>query len=220
MSSFLFFILPLLFLLYASYAWNDILEREILDIREYGLVLVGASLLYSIVFFLSTKRLVFSLDSLTRVHALMFSILAFVSVVGGYEDLKCKEVNRNLLRISYGVVTLLGLFFVRYLTDSPSSLYMYLISFFVAFMIVLLFFNGIGPSDARMFLLISPIVVFLFKQLSLLAILVSLVICMAYQKYRQKELGALESVPLAPAILWPILAIVFIYFIFPGVLRF
>lgn len=139
------------------------------------------------------------------------SIVLLTGFISIYEDESTKAVNRNMLRVGY-LFTNIASYVIINNTPELAPYKMFLIVYFVAFLIVLLFFSGIGPSDARMFMLVCPVLVLLFRDDSLIFLLAIIASCTAYQQFRQRlEADPLLGVPMALPIYGTIFVLIAYY---------
>lgn len=174
-------------IIYLSMTKNGVLESlDSKQRRQYNWVIAGASLVGII-----------SLALFRSAIGAIISIAVLTGLISIYEDESTKAVNRNMLRVGY-LFTNIASYVIINNTPELETYKMFLIVYFVAFLIVLLFFSGIGPSDARMFMLVSPVSVVLFQDNSLIFLLVTIMSCMTYQQYRQRlEIDSSVGVPMA-----------------------
>lgn len=127
----------------------------------------------------------------------VISVVVLTGIISIFEDEATKSVNRNMLRVGY-LFTNIASYVIISNTPELIPYKLFLIVYFIAFLIVLLFFSGIGPSDARMFMLVCPLFVLLFKSDSLILLLITVMVCMSYQQYRQAvSIDSRAGVPMA-----------------------
>lgn len=204
-----FALLPLL--TFTSLYLNDIrkdslFKKSELNKKEHVIVTIVSLIAYASLYFILKNV---TQNEGDNILSLMIAVLGFVTVLGTYEDLKTKKVNRNMLRIAYIATIALSFYYIdkNYIPEGTIGLKFLLAVYVVSFISVILFSNGIGPSDARMLLLIAPVLLALKGAWSLLLVFVVLIISGATITMVQKKRNNKDSVPLGPSILIPTLII-------------
>lgn len=180
-------VVTFILVLLLSVTKNDVLKSfNDKQKKQYNLVLLVAALAGAISFLITRST-----------TGAVISVVILTGVISIYEDETTKSVNRNMLRVGYLFTNIISYVIINN-TPEMMSCKLFLIVYFVAFLIALLFFSGIGPSDARMFMLVCPLFVLLFKDDSLILLLTVIITCMMYQQYRQAiSLESKAGVPMA-----------------------
>ena len=157
-------ILILLVLLYFTVSRNDardrIIEKGLATKEKYNMVVVAGTLVYLFI------TVFFMIKNTNNIFTHMVSVVSYIMIVGGFEDLTDLVANRFMLRAGYIINYLLLIWGITKEASADTRYFLILfgIIFLISYMIALLFFtNGIGPSDARMLLAVAPTLLYKFK---------------------------------------------------------
>lgn len=190
----------------------------------YNFVVVMGSILYWLSIYL-TKYFSDMNNDFYNLFFPMIGITSYIMVIAGYEDLINMTVNRHMLRVGYIMNNIFCLIFIGLSNDSFFTkfyMYIYTILLLISFMLTLLFFvSGLGPSDSRMLMVISPMLIIMFRNdfqkmllfdveypFSLLVLIGILAIVAVYMLIIQAiHKDFKKRLPLAPAIMTPMIVL-------------
>lgn len=188
MTNILITIISVIAIMYTSLKSNDIIDSGEISYKEH--IKVNA---FSVLAFIVNFVVLKYLTNIDLSYIMILSTILMITVVSFYEDKKTGKVSRNFLRVGYLYTNIIVALINKGLTTNH-------ILFFLLFSAVLLFVNDIGPSDARMFMLVSPVYVLFMKQPAI-GLLIMLAVSAIYLKAVQIIRKDKKPVPMAPAIM-------------------
>lgn len=219
------FLLLVITTFYKNDVYQSMIEENKTSRNKYYIVVFFAALLYWVNIYLTKyifqgkslgqENIDISLLSENSLLFTMFGVIAYVMIVASYEDLKILAVNRYMLRSAYLTNNIFAFSYIYQLRDKVAEYnkfitYLLLVLYFLAFLGILLFGNETaGPSDFRMLMTTTPLLVVAFGWKSCLWLLGILFIAGVYQRIIQiiKKNKKL-SVPLAPVIMLPMIFVI------------